>query len=223
MGERKKRFLKRELNKRGIFWKREPSWGQIAHDLDVVDIHLSFERAISEIPQLELAKVITETVFRSKPDQVLINGETRGIIPDLFLLIEDKSLLNAGNESYKARLLFEYDRTSYDNPSFRNEKVIPYAEYIYSQAFKKRFGYNAGHWLVIAKGEKRMGYLLRDVKEAVPDYAGLFFFSTFNKVVNQNPLTSPIWMDIESTRFEPLLENLAQTGLIYSPHLNKSE
>ena len=212
MSETKQRNLKRVLKEHGIFWKREPSWGQIAHDLDVVDIRLSFEKAIEELPHLNLINAIPESVFRSKPDTVMINGKSKGVIPDLFLMIEDGNLRSAADEKYKARLLFEHDRSTHDNPSFRIDKVVPYAKYIFSPAFKERFGFNAGYWLVIAMGKKRMGYLIHDVKEAAPDKAHLFFFSTLDKVISQNPLTSPIWMDAITTRFGPLIENPTPPG-----------
>lgn len=44
--------LERRLRAHGIHWLRQPRWGQLKHDLALVDVRLAVERSVKELPAL---------------------------------------------------------------------------------------------------------------------------------------------------------------------------
>ena len=102
----------------------------------------------------------------------------------------------------RARFLFELDMCTHDNPSFGREKSLPGAAYIKSAAFKNRFGYNSGRWLVATTGAVRMRHLIRQTEEVLGANARLFLFSTFENLKEKNVLTEPVWY--QSNQQEPI-------------------
>jgi len=172
-------------------WRREPRWGQISHDIAVNDFRIAVVQACQISPHLVLGEWIPEGEFRSNPDSVKVpdqNGKStvRKVQPDGYFVIE----------TWKKRLrwLLEIDMRTEDNPRFVREKVIPGLTYVKSDAYKERFGYNAGNFLVVTTGERRMRYMKRHAEDAVGDAAKFFFFTTFSQVSAQTVLTAPIWL-----------------------------
>jgi len=83
--------------------------------------------------------------------------------------------------------------STHDNPSFGREKAVPGAAYIKSIAFKNRFGYNSGRWLVVTTGVVRMKNLIAQTKQSLGTGARVFLFTAFDQVKDVNVLTAPIW------------------------------
>ncbi|MGD8457498.1 MAG: replication-relaxation family protein [Anaerolineales bacterium] len=203
--ENQMRLLQTELRKYGIRWMREPNWNQPHHDLTVVDFRLAVDRSVSEIPKLTLVQWIPESLFRSNTDRISFsfkgnNGKFRqkkkGVCPDgFFVLVDEKRKQNF--QPYKARFLLEIDMATHDNPSFGIEKAAAGVAYIKSNAYKARFGANAGRWLVVTKSDTRMKNLMRQTKRRVENNAHLFYFTTLDQLSNCNVLISPIWWQVD--------------------------
>ena len=201
INENKLRKLEKVLRDQGIRWTREPRWIQLEHDLAATDFKLSIEKAVAKSRSLLLAKWITDGTFRTDMDVIEFeikgkNGENRtekkGICPDgYFEIVDEKRKING--TPARARFLLEIDRSTHDNPSFGREKIVPGVAYIKSPAFKRRFGYNSGRWLIVTTGNTRMKNLMQQTLQLVGSFSKTFLFTTFDQLTNKNILTEPIW------------------------------
>ena len=97
---------------------------------------------------------------------------------------------------------------THDNPSFGREKVSPGVAYIKSPAYKARFGSNEGNWLVVTSGgTTRLKNLMRQAREKAQHNASLFFFATFEQLVECEILTAPIWWQVDQNKPKSLLSS----------------
>jgi hypothetical protein len=104
------------------------------------------------------------------------------------------------------RFLLEFDMGTHDTQRFGREKVLPGVEYIQSSIYKSRFDSNSGYWLIIAKGgPTRIKNLMLQVKKNAGSNTRLFFFTSLEALQGKNPLTSPIWLQVNRTDPRPLL------------------
>ncbi len=214
VNEHQLKNLQSSFRRQSFHWMREPRWIQLAHDLTVVDIWLLLHKAIRKLPDLTLSEWLHEGVFRSDMDIMEYeakdrNGLTRrvkkGVCPDAFFMIEDEQRKRHG-QPYRARFLLEIDNATHDNPSFGLEKSLPGSVYVGSSAYKQRFGQNSGRWLVVTKaGHRRMENLIRQTEEIAGHNAGLFYFSTLEKLTTHDLLTTPIWLQAGSRKSCSLL------------------
>lgn len=203
--ENQLRKLQISLRAQGFHWLREPRWIQLEHDLKVADFRMMVEKAIQNSPGLVLAGWLPERVFRSHMDVVECNVEGRdgktkvlkkGVCPDAYFVIEDTRRLISG-ESHRARFLLELDMATHDNPSFGLEKVAPGAAYIRSSAYKKRFGYNSGRWLIVTTADqRRLKNLMGQTERVAGSVARLFLFSTWQEMREKILLSAPIWWKV---------------------------
>ncbi len=171
-------------------YRREPKWVQLEHDLAVNDLRISVMEACRGIPGFSLQEWIPQGEFWSQPDKVrftLPNGKAgvRCIRPDGYCVLQQGD--------YTARLLFELDRATEDNPRFAREKVIPGIAYLRSDAYKRRFGFASGRWLVITTSERRLRNMKRQAEVAAGNDAKFFYFTTLAEVSPTTLLTTPIW------------------------------
>lgn len=196
-----KRKLAKALREGGLHWLREPRWTQLAHDLAVVDVRLAVEQAVSDKRGLALEGWVVESAFRAELDVVeyaledkdgQVQKDKRGVCPDGFFVIADNARQAQGQE-FRARLLLELDMATHSNPYFGRAKVAPYAAYITSEPYRKRFGANTGRWLVVATGQRRLENLKRQTERRIGAAAGLFYFTTFQLTQSRNILADPIW------------------------------
>lgn len=200
--ENKLRRFEKELREKGIHWMREPRWIQLEHDIAVTDFRLSIEKAITKPPRsLSLVNWITDGTFRSSMDVIEyavkgqdgnIRTEKKGICPDGYFEITDKKRM-INRTPARARFLLEIDMSTHDNPSFGREKATPGVAYIKSNAYKRRFGYNSGRWLIVTTGKVRMKNLMQQTIQSVGTASKAFLFTTFEKLAGKNLLTEPIW------------------------------
>jgi hypothetical protein len=65
--------------------------------------------------------------------------------------------------------------------------------YIRSQAYRNRFGFNSGRWLVICKSETRVKHLKSQTEYVLGKQASNFLFSIASELNYQTVLTSPVW------------------------------
>lgn len=171
-------------------YRREPKWAQIEHDLAVNDFRLDLMEACALLKQVALEEWIGQNIFWAHPDRVEFtdsNGQARHrlVRPDGYAVIT-----LAGKQF---RLLIEIDRATEDNPRFGREKVLPGIAYLRSDIYRRRFGYNAGKWLVVTTGERRMQNMKRQTERTAGKDAQVFYFTTFAQVTPQSLLTAPIW------------------------------
>ena len=213
--ENQLRQFQHALRKAGFRWVREPGWGKLAHTLDVTDFLLAVERAVKELPGFVLEDVIQESVFRMMKDviEVPVKGSNRQgrrvkqeVLPDLFISIVDTKRQVQG-EPVRARLLLENDRATHSNPKWGESKAMPYALYIKSDVYKKRFGHNSGRWLVVTTEEVRMKNLMVQTRQDAGPAAKAFWFTTMPLVDRcQNVLTAPIWLRADWKKPGPLFQ-----------------
>src|SRR5690606_19381324 len=172
-------------------YRREPRWAQIAHDLAVNDFRLDVMDACVEREDCALEQWIPEGEFWAHPDRVeykQANGTKarRLVRPDGFFVIR--------KGRHHSRLLLEIDCATEDNPRFAREKVRPGVAYLRSEAYRQRFGYQSGRWLVVTTGERRLRNMKRQTELAVGKDAQVFWFTTAGKITPQSVLTAPIWL-----------------------------
>ncbi len=182
-----------------FYWRKEPRWFQVEHDLAVNDFRLDLIAACSQDATAKLETWIPESEFWAFPDKVTYSFQgrsaKRNIRPDGFFT------LTTGE--HRIRCLLEIDRSTEDNPRFHREKLIPGLAYLKSQAYEDRFGHRSGRWLVVTTGERRLANMLNQARRAKTD--GLFYFTTFAKVTSESLLQSPIWQRADQEDPVPLL------------------
>ncbi|MBZ0285217.1 MAG: replication-relaxation family protein [Anaerolineae bacterium] len=171
-------------------YRREPKWQQVEHDLTVNDVRIAVVHACRTSKLLALEEWIPQSEFWAHPDGVEYTDSTgkmlkRKVRPDGYCVI-----LLGGK---RFRLLWEIDRRTEDNPRFVREKVYPGIAYIRSEAYRQRFGYNAGKILIVTTGERRLNNMKRQAEQAVGKDARLFYFTTLEQLTSQTVLTAPIW------------------------------
>ncbi len=127
------------------------------------------------------------------------DGKTRrkrkGLRPDGYFVIIDNRFLTKG-EPPIARHLVEVDCSTHSNTKFGQEKAAPGAAYLESLEYETRFGANAGRWLVLTTGERRMRNLMRQTYQEAGSTASYFHFTVFAKISKKNVLTAPIWWQV---------------------------
>ena len=206
--ENKLRRFEKELHDKGLHWMREPRWIQLEHDIAVTDFRLGVEQAVAEIRSLTLENWITDGTFRSSMDVIeyavkgkdgTLKTEKKGICPDGYFEISDERRRINGTPA-RARFLVEIDMSTHDNPSFGREKAIPGVAYIKSAAYKNRFGYNSGRWLIVTTGKVRMKNLMQQTIQSVGSGSKAFLFTTFRAMAGRNVLTEAVWTQPGSDR-----------------------
>jgi hypothetical protein len=199
--ENQLRTLEKRLRDQGIYWNREPRWSQLIHDLSVVDIRMAVERAAGKLSHLTLEEWVPEGMFLTNMDVIdfTVRGKDgkermarKGVRPDGFFSIVDENRLILG-EPARQRFLLELDHATSDTQRFGREKAAPGLAYIRSEAYKERFQYNSGRWLVITTGITRMQHLIYQTKRFAGAGAHAFLFSIFEKALSADILTEPIW------------------------------
>jgi hypothetical protein len=182
-----------------FYWRKEPRWFQIEHDLKVTDFRLDLLEACNSDTSIQIETWVPESEFWAYPDEVTYNFQgkalKRHIRPDGFFM------LNTGE--HRIRYLLEIDRSTEDNPRFLREKILPGLAYLKSEAYEKRFGHRSGRWLVVTTGERRLANMLSQASLAKVN--GLFYFTTFDKLHPETLLHSPIWQRADRKDKVPLV------------------
>ncbi|MBK9123533.1 MAG: replication-relaxation family protein [Chloroflexi bacterium] len=176
---------------RDFSWRREPRWAQLDHDIAVNDVRIAVTRAYQSNDQFRLRSWISSGEFWSHPDKVefrLPDGRLakRYVRPDGYCVVQQGQ--------YTSRLLWEIDRSTEDNHRWAHEKALPSVAYVLSDVYRLRFGYNAGRWLVVTTGDRRLTNLKATTEQALGKHAAMFMFSTFDRVNAKAILTAPIWL-----------------------------
>ena len=212
-GENQMRRLATQLRGADVRWLREPRWIQLSHDLAVVDVRLTVEWGIKQLPGLTLEEWQHESEFRSNGDVVeyevagrdgkVWRGKKR-IYPDSYFAIVNQRQSPQGL-LVRTRLLLELDNATHANERFGREKVAPGLAYIRSAAYKARFGDNSGRWLMVTTGTVRMRNLQKQTRQVAGPDAGVFRFTTFDRLTSGNAVVEPIWWQVGRRQPEALL------------------
>jgi len=216
-GENQLRKLTRHLRDVGIRWQREPRWSQLAHDISVVEFRLAVEKSVVHWPSLELETWMPEGDFLTDTDRVTFsfkerNGKTikkrRGVRPDSFFVLRDHLRLINGVPA-RARFLLEFDNSTHPLDRFGKEKALAGLAYIRSKAYKQRFGYNSGRWLVVCVSQARLENLKTQTEKVLGKGASNFHFTTLEQVITTDVLSAPIWVQGGYERKESLIRNIS--------------
>ena len=182
-----------------FYWRREPRWFQVEHDLSVTDFRLDLIQACYQDAEINLETWIPESEFWAYPDKVSYTFQDRtikrNIRPDGYFMLTTVET--------RIRYLLEIDRSTEDNPRFYREKLLPGLAYLNTQAYEERFGHRSGRWLVVTTGERRLANMLSQARRAKTN--GLFYFTTFDKITPDTILHSLIWRRADRSDSVPLV------------------
>jgi hypothetical protein len=205
--ENQLRKLEKKLRQLGIHWQREPRWSQLSHDIAVNDFRIMIEKAVSYWPSLELEQWIPESDFLSNMDVIELKNRSKGVRPDgFFVLLDYFHLIN--NSPAKARFLLEFDNGTHPVTRFGRDKAIPGMAYIRSKAYRERFGFNSGRWLVVCKSELRMNHLKECTEKVLGSNASYFFFTHMDNITVKSIFSQPVWYCGGSKEPIQLIQNI---------------
>jgi hypothetical protein len=219
-GENQLRKFSRRLRVVGIRWQREPRWSQLAHDISVIDFRLAIEKAVANWPSLELESWLPEGEFLTDTDRITFSfkdrrgkkvKKRRGVRPDSFFVLQDHLRLINGAPA-RARFLLEFDNSTHPLDRFGKEKALAGLAYIRSRAYKQRFGYNSGRWLVVCVSPARLENLKIQTEKVLGKGAVNFNFTTLEQALGGDVLSAPIWARGNSKEREPLIRNISGRG-----------
>lgn len=196
VNENQLRRLEKRLREAGVRWQREPRWSQLAHDIAVNDFRQTVEQAADRWPSVSLEDWIPEGDFLTNMDTITVSRadkQRKGVRPDGFFILVDH-LRQIDNSPAKARFLLELDNSTHPLNRFGRDKALSGLAYIRSSAYKKRFGFNSGRWLVVCKSLVRMRNLKMQTEKVLGSQASNFLFTTFDKVKPTTVLNLPIWL-----------------------------
>ena len=217
-GENQMRLLEKRLREGGISWQREPRWSQLGHDIAVNDFRFTIDRAAIKWPSVTLKKWIPEGEFLREMDTIefeyedqdgKIKKRKKGVRPDGFFVLLDH-LRQINNSPARARFLLEFDNGNHPLTRFGRDKAVPGAAYVRSRAYKQRFGFNSGRWLVVCNGEKRLHNLKARTEKSVGIHASIFLFSTMSQIRAETVLNMPIWMRGGSNKVISLVNTIEE-------------
>lgn len=217
VGENQLRKLARNLRDKGVRWQREPRWSQLAHDLGVVDFRLAVERSVAQWPPLELETWLPEGEFLTDTDRISFTfadrhgklvEKRRGVRPDSFFIIRDHLRPIKGAPA-RARFLLEFDNSTHPLDRFGKEKALAGLAYVRSEAYKARFGYNSGRWLVVCVSQARLENLKAQTEKVLEKEVRHFNFTTLQQVLSSDVLSAPIWVRGGFDKREPLIRNIS--------------
>ena len=190
--ENQLRLLEKKLRQLRVHWQREPRWSQLGHDIALNDFRITVEDAASYWPTIELEQWIPESDFLSNMDVITLKNRSKGVRPDgFFVLLDHLHLIN--NSPAKARFLLEFDNGTHPVTRFGRDKAIPGMAYIRSKAYRERFGFNSGRWLVVCKSELRMQHLKERTEKVLGSNASYFFFSHMDAINVRSVFSQPVW------------------------------
>ena len=202
--ENQMRQLEKRLRAKGIRWLKKPRFRQLKHDIAVIDTRLALQNGLEELPFLTLETWIPESAFHTDTDRVAYrvkgaDGRVRkmdkGVRPDGYFEVTIEEL-RARGEYARAQFLLEYlTPDGFDVVRYGVEKVTAGVAYIKSRAYQKRFGHNAGRWLIVSGSKTlRLRNLIRETKKVVGEKdARSFIFTRFDLLCNaHNPITASI-------------------------------
>lgn len=205
--ENQLRTLEKRLRTLGLHWQREPRWSQLGHDIALNDFRMTIEQAVNFWPSLELEQWIPEGEFLSNMDVIKLKNRSKGVRPDgFFTLVDHLRLIN--QSPAKARFLLEFDNGTHPVTRFGRDKAVPGMAYIRSQAYRDRFGFNSGRWLVVCQSERRMAHLKEQTEKVLGKNASYFLFTFMEKVNARSVLNKPIWLCGGSNEHVQLIKNI---------------
>lgn len=177
----------------------------IRHDVKLNDVRIAAVAALEALPDVALIEWINSRTFWADHDTVTYpdgrgKRRRRNLRPDAYFYV----VIDGRRHR---RMLLELDMRTEHNKRFVDEKIRPGLAYIESDAYKDRFGANAGQWLVVTTGEERLNNMKRHA-EQVGNAARAFYFTTFDEATTPGAFfTQPIWRRATSEESVTLVDH----------------
>ncbi|MCL4247391.1 MAG: replication-relaxation family protein [Anaerolineae bacterium] len=178
-----------------LHWRKpEARWSLVQHDIAVNDFRIAVTQAAAAHSELQLTEWIPSSIFWADHDTIEYDikqdgkarKERRGVRPDSYFVVVQPGYP-------PSRFLLELDRATEHHPRFAREKLHAGIAYIKSPAYRQRFGYNAGRWLVVTTSDMRRGNMQELAERELGKAAAAFYYTTKNLTEQYNPLIEPIW------------------------------
>lgn len=178
-----------------LSWRRPQSrWSETKHDIAINDFRIAMTLACHNHPDLKLVEWIGSREFWADHDTITfsirrgtrVTKHERGIVPDGYFVIKEPG-------QNPSRFLLEIDRGTHPHTRIIKAKLHAGLAYIASEAYRVRFDYNAGRWLMVVNSEERMRTMQDHARRELGDNAWAFYFTTQALALSHNPLTDAIW------------------------------
>ncbi|MBZ0280289.1 MAG: replication-relaxation family protein [Anaerolineae bacterium] len=166
----------------------------VRHDVRLNEVRMAVMDALRQLPQSELKVWVNSRSFYADNDTIwYLDGKQRkhkrAIRPDAYFYVVSPGVETARHSHF----LLELDMRTEHNARFVDEKIRPGLAYFESEAYRNRFGVNAGRYLVVTTGETRLKNMKQQA-ETVGKAAERFYFTTFEAATaNGAFFTQPIW------------------------------
>lgn len=150
-------------------------------------------------PGLQLDEWQDETVFRARPDYVLLADKAgrqrqKPVFPDGYFVLT--------TPLGKSRFFLELDRGT--EPLGKvSPQIAVYEQYVTSGQYQARFKARSLRILIVTTSERRLESLKRVVAKVGGD--GKYWFTTLDKVKAETVLTEPIWQRLGTNPVQPLI------------------
>lgn len=164
-------------------WLKKPRWLHLLHDISLNDFRIAVEQASTLSTNMNMHHWISEFELRNTRPRI------PGRLDGFFILL--RSVSGSPNILEQLALHPEIDLGNHRPHKFIEKKVKPAIDYIGSSDYRKVFGVSAGTIIVVTTTPARLANL-KAATERVGG-AGLFYFTTFDKVSVDSVLEKPIW------------------------------
>lgn len=174
---------------------REDSYPFMAHTLDVVDLHIAFKYAATQVGvhletwhyELELrSEGMTDVVYLEDPDGT---KHKTAVVPDALAVViraDKKGIFMLENDRRTVVINGPWEKRSW------SRKIRQYLAYFASDVFKQRYGGRVAQVLTITTGPERLEHLKQATEAAGGDKR--FWFTTADLAKDHEKLlTQPIW------------------------------
>lgn len=175
-----------------LHWRKPGDrWSETRHDVLINDFRIAVVQGCDIQADLQLKEWISSRDFAADYDRIeyfLPAGQhkVRGILPDGYFVIQD-------GDTPSARFLLEIDRGTLSHNRIARDKLHAGVAYIKSDAYRQRFGYNAGRWLLVTTDQARRTFMQATAERELGRSAVTFYFTTFDQITPQAVLTQSIW------------------------------
>jgi hypothetical protein len=175
-------------------WSAPNVTAKLNHDIYINDFVIDAKLACETFDHLALHEWVSEQSLRAMGHTFTHEswlGDTvknAHAYPDSILIVDRDTA-----EDYRGRFLMEMDMSNHSNPTFGEEKIVPYIAYIRSPIYKRRFGDNTGRVLVVVPDTRRIKYLAETARRYGGKNARIWHFATINDINHKTILTEKIW------------------------------
>jgi hypothetical protein len=175
-------------------WSAPNVTAKLNHDIYINDFVIDTKLACETFDHLTLHEWVSEQNLRAMEHTFTYKswaGDTvknAHAYPDSILIVDRDTA-----EDYRGRFLMEMDMSNHSNPTFGEEKIVPYIAYIRSPIYKRRFGDNTGRVLVVVPDTRRIKYLAETARRYGGKNARIWHFAAIDAINYETIFTEKIW------------------------------